>query len=90
MSNIVELEESARAAFAALNTAFSRFLSTTGALRDLERLPLYQVTLAFFFHLAEVASPNHWTPIIREAICDIEQEAENSAGRILAASGRTR
>jgi len=72
-SRLSRLEDAARRAFVRLNDCFAEFLGTTDALRGLGRCCLYQVVLAHFFDLAEVAPPAAWTPALEARIRRIEE-----------------
>jgi len=78
------LEGAARAAFVRLNQVFSDFLSTPGALRDLDRLALYQVVLASFYNLSEVADRSCWTGALRQAVQKAETASAQCARQVLA------
>jgi len=79
-----ELEDAARQGFTRLNAAFDRFLCTTGALRDLERMPLYQIVVGLYYGLKEVADTGSWMPALHAAVLELEREAQTVAHAVLA------
>lgn len=82
--DIPKLEQRATETFVALNAAFSDFLSTAGALRDLESLELYRIVLGCFYSLREVAEKDTWTPKLAEATNLVEAGADQCLHGILA------
>lgn len=75
-TDISRLEEIATKSFVRLNAAFADFLSTSGALCNLEDLELYRIVLGCFYNLREVADRDTWTPVLEEASGRVEVEAE--------------
>lgn len=84
--DLSRLESTAREAFVELNAAFSTFLSTTDAIRDLERLELYKIVLGNFGRLHDVAGCDYWTSNLERAVRAIEHCAIEHIDRLRSAS----
>ena len=88
--NLTELEDAARAGFVDLNQAFSTFLSTNDALRDLERLELYKIVLGCFSNLPEIVGKDYWNKELKQAIQAIENCAAKCIHRLTLLQDRER
>lgn len=83
IENLAGFEAGARDAFLELNQAFSAFLSTTGALRDLDHLELYKIVLGGFGNLHEIAGRKNWTASLEQAVQAIKAHATDCIQRLL-------